>query len=47
MATNGGCRCEAFELRRAMLWYKRRSKFLEETIKQQADEISSLRGPTG
>lgn len=34
MHTNGGCNCEARELRRALAWYKRRAKFLEETIKE-------------
>jgi hypothetical protein len=34
MATNGGCRCEARELRRAVMWHKRRATFLEETIKE-------------
>jgi hypothetical protein len=33
MHTNGGCRCEAFELRRALQYYKRRAVFLEETIR--------------
>jgi len=34
MATNGGCRCEERELRRAVMWYKRYSKFLEQTIEE-------------
>ena len=33
MATNGGCRCEPFELRRALQYWKRRAQFLEETIR--------------
>lgn len=33
MATNGGCRCELPKVRRAMLWWKRRAAFLEETIR--------------
>lgn len=38
MHTNGGCRCEERELRRALMWYKRRCQFLEETIKQLVEE---------
>ena len=35
--TNGGCRCELHTMRRAMVYWKRRAKFLEETIKEQRD----------
>lgn len=38
MATNGGCRCEERELRRALQWYKRRAAFLEETIRTMREE---------
>jgi hypothetical protein len=37
MGTNGGCGCSDRELRRALMWYKRRASFLEETIKQMVD----------
>ena len=37
--TNGGCRCELRTMRHAMAYWKRRSKFLEETIKDQRDAI--------
>lgn len=33
MHTNGGCRCDERKLRHALQWWKRRSQFLEETIK--------------
>lgn len=39
MATNGGCRCGERDLRRAIQWYKRRTIFLEETIKELRTEI--------
>ncbi len=38
MATNGGCRCSATEIRRALMWWKRRSRFLEETVRELKDE---------
>ena len=38
MGTNGGCRCERAELRRAMQYWKRRAKFLEETIRLMKEE---------
>lgn len=34
MATNGGCRCEARELRFALQHFKRRIAFLEETVRE-------------
>ena len=40
--TNGGCRCSERELRRALQWYKRRSQFLEETVKQLTSERSTI-----
>ncbi len=42
MATNGGCRCERVELRGALHWWKRRATFLEETVRQQRDELAPL-----
>jgi hypothetical protein len=32
--TNGGCRCEAFVLRRAMMYWKRVAAFREELIRE-------------
>jgi hypothetical protein len=42
MATNGGCRCQERELRRALTWYKRRAKFLEDTIAELKAEVARL-----
>jgi hypothetical protein len=42
-ATNGGCRCEARELRYALIYYKRRSIFLEETIKEIRDHQNDIK----
>ena len=33
MHTNGGCRCDERRLRQAMQYWRRRSEFLEETIR--------------
>lgn len=33
MATNGGCRCDVHRLRSALNYWRRRSVFLEETIR--------------
>jgi hypothetical protein len=46
--TNSGCRCDARELRRALLYYQRRCTFLQETIKVLRDEVAEkLRGEVG
>ena len=37
--TNGGCRCEAHTLRRAMAYWRRRAEFLQETVRTQRDEL--------
>jgi len=37
MGTNGGCRCEARELRRALRWWRRKAEFLETTIREMRD----------
>ena len=39
MATNGGCSCEASELRRALRFYRRLSEFRAETIRQALGEL--------
>jgi hypothetical protein len=38
MATNGGCSCEARELRRALQYYKRLAVFREETIRAMREK---------
>lgn len=38
MGTNGGCTCNERNLRRVVMWYKRKVAFLEETIKQMISE---------
>lgn len=34
MGTNGGCQCEARELRRAVQWWRRVAAFREETVRE-------------
>ncbi len=38
MATNGGCRCEARKLRMAMMYWRRKSEFLQTLIKSIREE---------
>jgi hypothetical protein len=45
MGTNGGCSCNEFTLRRAMMYWRRRSEFLQETIRlMKEDPKTSTRG---
>lgn len=37
MGTSGRCHCEEGALRRAMLWWRRRAEFLEQTIQEMRD----------
>lgn len=38
-ATNGGCRCDERELRRAVQWWRRRAQFLQATIQEMRDAM--------
>lgn len=38
--TNGGCRCEAFKLRRALAWWKRRAEFLVQSTQELRDDVA-------
>lgn len=46
MHTNGGCRCEGFELRRAVMYWRRRSEFLQETIRIMKEEQPDVAAPS-
>ena len=41
MGTNGGCCCEARELRHALSFWKRRAGFLEQSIRELRDRVLS------
>lgn len=43
VGTNGGCRCEERELRRAVMWWRRKGAFLEETIRAMREGASVRR----
>ena len=42
MATNGGCCCDERTVRRALRWWKRRASFLDETVREQRDELAPM-----
>lgn len=37
MATNGGCRCDERQLRRAVQWWRARARFLQTTIQMMKE----------
>lgn len=39
--TNGGCRCDIHATRGALMWWKRKAEFLEETIREMRNRGTS------
>jgi hypothetical protein len=42
MRTNGGCRCDERELRRALRWWRRRAEFLQVTVQDMREGLEAV-----